>query len=71
MPITFKISSRMNCEGVKVVNDVCMIGLYNALDGARDIKSPIGFVIDLGKGMSYNVVGPLAIVQDANYTLKQ
>jgi hypothetical protein len=36
-----------------------MIGLYNALDGPRDIKSPIGFVIDLGKGMFYNVASTI------------
>lgn len=41
---------------------MCMIRLYNALDGPRDIESPIGFVIDLGEGMFYNVVGPPTIV---------
>jgi hypothetical protein len=39
-----------------------MIGLYNALDGPRDIKFPIGFVIDLGEGMFSNVAGPPTIV---------
>jgi hypothetical protein len=49
MPVTFKVSSKTNHEGVKKVDGVCMIGLYNALDGPKDIRSPIGFVIDLGK----------------------
>jgi hypothetical protein len=62
MPITFKISLRMNHEGIKGVNGMCMIKLYNALDGPRNIKSPIGFVIDLGEGMSYNVARPPTIV---------
>jgi hypothetical protein len=38
---------RTNHEEVKGVDGVCMIRLPNALDGPRDIKSLIGYVIGL------------------------
>jgi hypothetical protein len=39
-----------------------MIRLPNALDGPRDIKSLIGYVIGLGQGMFCNVTILLIIV---------
>ncbi len=60
--VTFEISRKTNREAVKGVDGVCTIKLPNALDGPRDIKSLIGYVIGLGQEMLCNVMILLIIV---------
>jgi hypothetical protein len=60
--VTFGISPRTNREEVKKIDGVCMIRPPNALDGPRDIKSLIGYVIGLGQGMICNVMIPFVTV---------